>query len=361
MKRSRILLTTLLVAFSSAVEAAQTARATHFCWSLRFQQGLGSFDETLDLSTISGTPNGELAPWYSLYTHSTGFIVDYSGIPITGTLDLDLPPDPDANGNGFDDSYEVSQAVSGASVGEYTTALGGGTVSASWSRGAGSRFGTCSLHLIDDTYGDLGVYHHTFEVLEYVGPLTYTPGANTVSGSVLLTNATGQLQGAVSFAKSVSDPYNQLTLAAGGWTNAALQTLVFPSRTFNRDQLLKTNYFGLIFFDDGDLNTGAADYQVWSLSIDDLNDSDHDGIPDFSDTPGGGGPRQPLLTLTRGTTNFLLKISGDVGKLHHILGNTNLIGGNWQTNLSVTLTNDPQTVSLPLPTAKQTFWRAVVP
>jgi len=29
----------------------------------------------------------------------------------------------------------------------------------------------------------------------------------------------------------------------------------------------------------------------------------------------------------------------------------------WQTILSITLTNDPQTVSLPLPAVAQKFWR----
>ena len=42
-------LTVLLMVHSSSTHAAQTAHATLFCWSLRFQQGQGPFDETLDL------------------------------------------------------------------------------------------------------------------------------------------------------------------------------------------------------------------------------------------------------------------------------------------------------------------------
>jgi hypothetical protein len=362
MKMIRVLLTAALITLSSTIHAAQTASATLFCWSLRFQQGTDSFgDSTLDLTGTTGTANGELAPWYSVYTHRSGFVLDWMGFPINGTIYLDLPLTFDANDNGFDDSFEVSQAASGTSDGEYTTALGGGLVTATWSRGAGSKDGTCWLHLVDDTYGDLGTYRHTFEVLEYTGSLTYTPGTNAVSGSVNLTNAADQLQGAVRFVKSISNPSNQLTLDVGGWTNAAQQMPIYASRTFYRDPTWPTNYYGTISFDDGDLNTGVADYRQWELSIDDLNDSDHDGIPDFSDEPSAASPRRPVLTLTGTSTNLLLTISGDVGRLHHILEGTNLATGNWKTNLSLTLTNDPQTVSLPLPTTPVKFWRALVP
>lgn len=348
---------------SVTAHAAQTAQATLFCWSLRFHQGQGSFDETLDLSTIPGAPNGELASWFSTYTHRSGFSLDFSGFPITGTIYLDLPPNPDANGNGFDDSFEVSQAASGTSQGQYTTPISGGTVSATWSRAAGSSAGTCWLRLVDNTYGDLGTYRHTFEVLEYTGPLTYTPGTNTVFGSVNLTNATDQLQGPVSFAKSIANPLNRLTLQSAFLTNSAQQTFsLFETTVFTRDPALATNYYGAVEFDDGDLNTTGADYFSWELSIDDPNDSDHDGIPDFSDAPTSVvPPRRPLLLLARGETNLLLTISGDAGRLHHILETTDLATGNWRTNLSLTLTNDPQTVSLPLPDVAKKFWRVFAP
>ena len=360
MKPTRVLLTALFLLFPFTLPAAPSASATLFCWSLRFHQGEGSFDETLDLSSVAGAPNGELVPWYATYTHRTSFTLDYSGFPITGTLYLDLPPNPDANNNGFDDSFEVSQAAGGTSYGEYTTALGGGSVVASWNRGAGSKEGTCSLHLVDDAFGDLGSYQHGFEVLEYTGTLSYTPGTNTVSGSVNLTNALDQLQGAINFIKSPADPGNQLTLQAGGWTNATLQTPAYASRSFSRDVAWPTNYYGMIVFDDGDLNTGTADYRSWELSIDDLNDSDHDGIPDFSDEPAAVvPPRAPQLSLGFNGANLQLSISGDTNRLHFLLENTSLASGNWVTNRSLTLSSDPQTVSLEAPVAPAKFWRVL--
>lgn len=365
MKTTRVLLMAALLTLTPTLHAAQSATTTLFCWSLRFQQGEDQFgDSTLDLTGLTQTINGELAPWYSIYTHRAGFVLDWMGFGINGMLYLDLPAVPDANDNGFDDSYEVSQEVSGSSDGEYVTDLGGGFITATWSRSAGSKDGVCWLHLVDDTFGDLGTYRHNFEVLEYRGELTYTPATSTVNGSVNVTNATDQLQGPVSFTKSVGNPHNQLALAAGGWTNAALQTPTYANGTIYRDVSWPSNYFGLIVFADGELNTGPADYRSWELSIDDLNDADHDGIPDFSDEPSGTTPpRRPTLNLTRGTTNLLLTISGDTNRLYHILGSTNLAQGNWVTNLTLTLTNDPQTVSLPLPQpgVPVKFWRAVLP
>jgi len=364
MKTTALLLTALVIGTTNIIHATQTAQATLFCWSLRFQQGHGSFDETLDFSTIPGTPNGELAPWFSFYTHSTGFALDYSGFPITGTMDLDLLPFTDANGNGFDDSFEVSQAAGGTSSGEYTTAGGGGTVSATWSRAAGSSAGTCWLHLVDDQFGDLGTFQHTFEVLEYTGPLSYTPGSNAVTGNVILTktgNPTATLFGPVQFQKSISDPFDELTLQPGGWTNDSSQTLTFDQDDYSRDLIIKSNYYGYVSFADGDLNTAAADYSLWLLSIDDSNDTDGDTIPDFSDNPGASSARRPLLTLSRNTTNLVLTISGDIGKLHHLLERANLSTGSWVTNRSVTLTNDPQTILVTAPIGPMKYWRALVP
>jgi hypothetical protein len=363
MKILWVILTALLITFSFAAPAAQTAQATLFCWSFRFQQGENSFgDSTLDLSTLAGPLNGELAPSASPYTHESGFVLDWMGFPINGTIYLDLPPYADANGNGFDDSFEVSQTASGTANGEYTTALGGGLVNATWSRGAGSKDGTCSLRLVDDTYGDLGTFQHAFEVLEYTGLLTYTPGSNVVSGGLNVTNAADQLQGPLSFSKVIANPHNNLTLQTAFLTNVTQQIFsLFDTTAFSRDLALRTNYYGGVEFNDGDLNTGGEDYYSWELSIDDLNDSDHDGIPDFSDEPQIASPRQPVLSFAGTSTNLLLTISGDVNRLYHILESTNLVAGNWKTNLSLTLTNDPQTVALPLPIVPIKFWRALVP
>ncbi len=357
-------LAVLLLVLSITPASAQTAQARFYCLSLRVQQGSAGFGDTLDLTSLSfsSPPNGELLPAGGTYV--SGIILDVFGFPINGTMDVSLPPFADANGNGFNDFFEVPQGtVTTFTSGSYSTGFSDGSIVAQWSRSAGSASGTVVFSLEDDTFGPLGDFDHTFELIEYTGPLNYTPGTSSVGGNVILTqtgNPTATLQGAVQFQKSLADPFNELTLQAGGWSNQSAQTLTFDQDDFFRDLILDTNYYGYVFFADGDPNTSDADYPLWQLSIDDTNDADNDTIPDFSDAP--SGPRRPLLTLTRGTTNLWLTISGDVGKLHHVLTRTNLTTGTgWQTNLSLPLTNDPQTLSLPLPATPFRFWRALVP
>lgn len=217
------------------------------------------------------------------------------------------------------------------------------------------------LDLVDNTYGDLGDFVHVFELIEYTGPLSFTPGATNVNGSVSLTqtgNAANQMHGPVQFVKVYTNRFNQLNLQPGGWTNAALQTLTFTNHVFLRDPIWPTNYYGYVEFDDGDPTTSDPDYWLWLLSIDDLNDANHNGIPDFSDDPQGSLPRRPLLSLAQTSTNVLLTIHGDVGHVHQVQESLTLTTPrtNWPTVLTVTLTNDPQVVSLPLPAGAVKFW-----
>ena len=72
-------------------------------------------------------------------------------------------------------------------------------------------------------------------------------------------------------------------------------------------------------------------------------------------------PSDPILSLARGHTNFWLTMPGEVGRLYHLLERTTLANANWQTNLSLTLTNPLQTISLPLPKQPVNFWRVRVP
>jgi hypothetical protein len=289
----------------------------------------------------------------STYSHWSRFaLINPNGtLRVVGILNLNVPFNVDANGNGFSDFFEVARPVSSImTAGTFSFDSGGGSASATWSRAAGSKNGTCVL-----TLQMLGSFAHTFEIAEYTGNLAYAPGSNTVSGTVSLSqtgNAGNQFFGPLSFVKSSANRFNLLQLQAGVWTNALSQTLAFSTNAFYRDSTWPTNYYGYVEFNDGD-------YKLWTLSIDDPNDADHDGIPDFSDDPVPPA-RRPLLTLNLGTTNLMLFISGDVGRSHLIQTNASLASTNWQLAQSITLATDPQTVSLPFPTGI-TFWRALVP
>jgi hypothetical protein len=367
MKRLFILLMAGWLLLSATGQGAETAHARLYCLSLRFQQGT-TYGGTLNLSSTGGSPyNGELLP-YSISGRewASFFFLYYGGYgTIPGTIYVSLPSFTDANGNSFDDFFEVSQGVSTTSTpGSESTSISSGTVTATWSRAAGSPNGTCQLHFVDDTYGDLGTYNCPFTLIEYTGPLTYTPGSNTVSATVNLAqtgNAANTLRGPIAFIKSTTDRFNTLTNQAGVWTNAALQTLSFDSEVFSRHvPTWPTNYAGYVYFADGDPSTASPDYRLWVLSIDDTNDANANGIPDFSDDPATvAPPRTPHLSLRTGSTNLWLTISGDVGHTNLVQEIGALTSTNWQTTLSFLQTNDPQVVSLPLPAGTVKFWRVV--
>lgn len=353
----------------AAARGTETAQARLFCMSLQFQEGT-TYGGTLDLSTVGGPPyNGELVPTFSSDSFGnpwgSGFALYYGGYGnIYGTLYVILPPFADVNSNGFADFFEVSQGVNATTSGYYTTDISTGTITANWQRSAGSKDGICQLDLSDDTYGDLGTYSCPFTLLEYTGPLSYTPGSNAVLAVVNLAqtgNTASTLQGPINFDKSSTDRFNTLTNQPGVWTNAAMQTLDFDNEVFARDPSWPTNYAGYVYFADGNPNTSAADYQLWVLSIDDTNDANANGIPNFSDDPASimPPPRTPQLALSQGSTNLWLAISGDVGRTNLIQEISSLASTNWQTTLSFVATNDPQVISLPLPSNSPTFWRVL--
>ncbi len=366
-----VVLIASLIACTSGV-AAQTAQARFYCLSLRFQQGTAQGGlYTLDLSTVDppGPPNGELAPNYGEpITHFSGFRLYDLAWETTaeGFIEIDVPLSKDENQNGFADFFEVSQSVSGTTAGSFKIPnVEVGSVRATWSRAAGAKDGTCVIQMT----GSLGSYlpfTHTFELLEYTGPLSYTPGTNRVTGTVDLRQ-TGAPQnwfvGPVEFAKSAADPYNQLELQAGAWTNALSEWLpFFKDDSYQREVQWPTNYFGFLEFDDGDLSTPEWDFYDWALSIDDVNDADQDGVPDFSDDPGLTPPRAPAVGVSLTASSVVLSISGTVGRVHEIQEATSLSLKDWKPVQSVTLGSDPQTVSLTRPATGEKFWRVrVVP
>jgi hypothetical protein len=209
----------------------------------------------------------------------------------------------------------------------------------------------------------LGTYNCPFTLIEYTGPLTYAPGSNTVSATINLTqtgNSAKTLQGPIAFVKSTTDRFNTLTNQPGVWTNAASQPLSFDGEVFSRGiPTWPTNYAGYVYFADGEPSTAAPDYRLWVLSIDDPNDANANGIPDFSDDPAAVPPRAPRLSLAAGPTNLWLTISGDVGHSNQIQQIGSLGTTNWLTTQSFLQTNDPQVVSLPVPAAAPKFWRVM--
>ena len=352
--------------------SAATAQARLFCLSLRFQTATATlFGEkyVLDFtSDISGAAlNGELWPLFdaTLPSHGTYFLLHDPALgDLTGSLAMALPTAVDANANGYSDFFESSQAVqSSTTQGTYRSQVDDGTITAVWKRDAGSIFGSCALHFESSTFGPLVDFIATFQLLESTGPLTYAPGATNVLCALQLQQTgapTNLLGGAAVFSKVASDHLNLLTLMPGSWTNGGGQMLVFTNDFYQRNLTTRTNYDGFLDFADGDITTAVADYRTWSFSIDDANDSNGNGIPDFSDDPPTPA-RAPKLGIVNTSSNLTFSVSGDVGRLHELQEIDSLAQTNWNSRLSLVLTNDPQTFSLPLPAVPVLFWRLHVP
>jgi hypothetical protein len=366
MKKFPTFLISGLLSVPSMVCSAETAQARFFCLSLRFQQAIDTTGiYTLDLSTIGfqGTPNGELAPTPSQPDHGSNFrlydaVLDE--IVQEGALSLNVLRFTDPNTNGYADFFEVSQLAFGVSTGRYSSAIDSGTIQATWNRTAGTKEGICVLKLNSPTFGPLGEFKHSFELIEYTGPLSYISSATNVSGTVNLAKTgdpSSRLVGPVLFIKSPTNQLNALELQSGVWTNAFAQGLTYTNDVFVRNQVFLTNYFGFVNFADGDLATSEPDYLAWGLSINDPNDSNGNGIPDFSEPVDSAHPRPPLLTLTGASTDLSLRISGTVGHTHEVQQIVSLSQTNWTTASSITLTSDPQVITLALPTNATSFWR----
>ena len=352
----------------NAGHAANTANATIFCYSLQFQRGSepnGYY--YLDLSSSSFSVNGELALDFfnSGYTHSAYLSLEDTlfGDTLSGQMALNVPTGGDANKDGYPDFFQLSQGITNlTSSGVYNVQVyGSGNLTATWNRPAGSSYGTCILTGMRLMPSQPVTFSHTFQVLEYKGPLTYTPGTNQVTGNIQLLQsdtAAGGMTGAVVFVKTLTNHFNALILQPGTWTNESAMPVFYTNDLYLRDLRWPTNYFGYLEFVDPS-NPGALyPYGTWLLSIDDTNDVNHNTIPDFSDDPSGASPpRPPQLQLAQGGTNLVLTVHGDVGRINDIQTTADLGSANWQTAMSVTITNDPQTLSVPTPTGPTTFWR----
>jgi hypothetical protein len=377
MKTLLILLISVVCVRLSSFGATETAQARLFCRSLRFQQAtaddLAGFQWRMNLTTLNVGINGELAldfsgSGYSHWSYTELYSEWYDYTDTGGWIAFNVPNGPDANGDGIPDFWEVSQSVNGltGSGGINSPAFGiNSGFSASWYRPAGSATGTCYYSIPDPLSGGVSTldFAQTFELIEYDGPLNYTPGSTAVNGTVYLTQASsGKIfAGAVQFLKESTNRLNDLTLQDGTWTNGANQTLNFYWDTVERQSGWPTNYwdYGLFQFVDGDPNTLDQDYLIWGLIIVDTNDTDHNGIPDFSDDPAVvGPPSRPTLTLARQSGALLLTIHGDSGHVHLVQESASLFSPSWQTVVSTNLTGSQLGISLPLPTQTK-YWRVL--
>ena len=348
----------------------QTAHATIVCKSLRFPPATANGEKLSITSDASFSEiNNELAPTWSSSLPSYGSLFklyDSTGAAVTGKIYFDTPPPVDANNDGFDDFLQVGQAVAPTTTqGEFSTAVDQGTVTANWSRDAGSSTGTCTVQMTGQTFGQLPAFTFTFELLTYTGTLRYTATTNSINGLLNLTNVESSSDVLTDLMTLIrvggTNRFNELTLLPGALTNVGRQQLTYVFEDIGRDTDRLTNYYSYLDFADFDLTTSTSDYTDWMLSIDDLNDANANGIPDLSDDPVEVTPLPPLLSLSASANRLLFRLNATVGQTYNLEEIVSLAATNWQNIASITVTNNPQTLSLPIPNTTTAFWRLRAP
>ena len=367
-KRHSILLAVLLTPAIIGLGAEQAA-VRFFCLSLQFQSVSQTFGlQSLSFTTLSpnATPNGELRPLFTpgAPSHGSYFLLKDPNLgTIQGPIEFDVPPVPDTTGDGFSDFFKTTQSVpSTTTSGAYQSddGLFSGKVSAVWNRPAGSAAGTCMVTMTDDTFGRLQPYNMPFALIEYQGSMNYTVAATNVDATITLAQLPDQvnsLSGALEFFRSPTNSTDQIFLQPGVWTNNQGQSLVYTNALIHRDLVVSTNYFGTMFFFDGNPSTPDPDYFYWEISIKDPNDTNANGIPDLTDAV-SQTLVAPVLSLASTTAGLTLMLNAPLGQKVTIQSAARLPATAWATGITVTLTNNPQAISLPLPVANQ-FWRAV--
>ena len=194
--------------------------------------------------------------------------------------------DTDANGlpDLFQKNQSFNQDFSGSVLTDWPSSAAA-SLTGNLSRNAGAVAGRMVATV--NSGSSLVSYTGTFYVLSIVGTATYDPAAGLILNlSLISTGVPGN-----EFTYTAQAPYqidspNQITIPAFELKrNDGVNIPVF-STVLTRSG---TKYIGTIELADGNTATSWRDNIYWRLEINDLNDTDFDGVPDLSD-PIGSAP-----------------------------------------------------------------------
>jgi hypothetical protein len=347
-----------------------------YCLSLRvppatFPLGGETYTAELTGGFEEDPVNGELAPTFAAndpmagpapgeFSHASELRIRAAGqaVPVArGALFVDLPDPRDANGNGYPDFFETSQAVAPTATAGLFSDFQETPVELTWARAAGASQGTVQIQLDLAALGPLS-FEAGFALLEYSGTLDYSPGTNQVTATMRLTrtgSASQVLSGPVVLTKGPG-PGDPLRVVEGKWTDEKATEWTYLEGQLQRRTA--GNYFGVFELLDGDPTSALEDYRLWAASIDDPNDTDGDGTSDLVDDPGAPGPTTgPTLSVAQAGAMLRLRIRGDVGQAFILEESRTLRVSDWSPSVSGTLKQDPETLELPLPDAGSKFYR----
>ena len=279
-------------------------------------------DDIVPLNTVNGSLryySGEMRP-----TGGGAFATDYiSYSSIYGALEdgyiVGNFPTTDSDGNGVPDFLQlensVSFTISASQTAVYPTRV---TVpmTLTVTRSAGQVLGT--YRYSKSTSSGTG----TWSIAHNGGTCSYTRGQpNQLNLALSSASFTGVVTTGSGSSTSTVNSVNQVTLPVltVNWSNGKTTTTASSTtltRTGNR-------YRGPLTVVDGLSETSWQDFTQWIVEATDTNDSNGNGIPDWSDTPSN-----PLLSVAYALNSKTLTLTGQPSHEYTAYYSTNLT--NWQ-------------------------------
>ena len=303
-------------------------------------------------TTDDNSINSELFQSGGTVQYQTDAIIDYPGSEalgaLIGLLTLQTPLGGDTDVNGVTDFLEVQRAVpTTTTTGEIAIDDGidfsRGKVSATWQRAANSTTGTVQFTVSLPDFGLQNLtFDHTFEIFQYRGVLTYSRNGTNVTAAVNLprVGATGSFVGNLPVTRVSNVELNRAPVSwsgPGGQTFEVLGTEDVEGVPFPITHVIGRFYGGLVLLADGDPTTPFPDeYDYFDLLIEDLNDSNGNGLPDLTDDL-TGAPARPTLAASIAAGVVQLQVNGAPGTRYVVESSPTLPATTWSSVGEVTL------------------------
>lgn len=385
--RSRsVLVRGLLALFVMSLPTVTIANTATVRWSglmLRFDVATGS--EFQDQQTYASSMSLDVLPPDQLqpgiltvdYYNSSGIwkVIGFYRIETPGNPQNNLPrrddfllnlPMVDGDADGVPDLFEVQDAVNAVeTVGIFENRGYTDDLKTVWNRAAGSPTGECvvrfsgSLNPGDPTALFIATYTNHFFLTDLKGTLAYRTGWEHSTGAVAVARDDSNYYyeggtGNVGFTRSGPD---QLQLTGGTFNYYGNNELQYvQAKAFSR---VRSNYWGIVRITNGVMASLDPLFRDWLWRIVDLNDSDHDGIPDLSDD---APAFPPLLSLQRTDQSLDLKMSGEPDAAYVLESAETLTKqGTWLSEQNVTIPPSGSTNLILSAGTKSKFWRALFP
>jgi hypothetical protein len=356
--RSLSLLTlgTSLLAFSPAAAAPGEATVTLTGLSIRVRpattQLLSNTYTASFTSADDDTINDEFYNSGGTTIYASEVIIDYPGSealgPVVAILDVGIPDGGDADLNGLTDFQDVDRSVAGTTTGTLLVDDGmdisRGTVSATWTRAAGSAAGTVQFKVSLPDFGLVNLtFNHAFEIFHYRGVWKYAVQGNQLVGTVDLPRlgAPGGFQGnfpvrrvnAVELERAPTIFTNPNAVEFAVFGSLDVENVPFPI-----EYITGPLYGGVLIFADGDPTTPFTDeYDFFELLVEDRNDADGDGLPDLSDATTSPPAQAPVLTTVTSGGTLRIRLQGTARAKCTVEVSPSLAVPGWITAGEVTL------------------------